>query len=247
MFPYKRRNELNIAFFSSIFSIEKNLTEKTLKASLLFRFFIEFRVTNVYIICPNSSNKEFELLKELSDYALTPPYLKKYIPISHNLKKVGLLSPMNLPFHIVHKLPIEGEIRIGKNNDFGLPQKIRTRHKSIIIVDSVKDSFIQYPLIYYNGFEIHKTNIEDILTKDNLIIGSRNGKDPLKYKDEIVSMYEEKGLTVLIGPPEGMLIKKLGENFLKKSYNFIIKQGVSDVRAEEAIISSLSLLNAILE
>lgn len=246
MFPFKRRKELNIAFFSSIFSIEKNLIEKTLKASLLFRFFIEFRVTKVYVIC-NSSDKEYEVIKELSDYALTPPYLKKYIHISPNLRKVGLLPPMNLPFHVVHKIPVEGEIRIGKNNDFGLSQKIRARYKSIMIIDSVNNSFIQYPSIYYNGFEIHKVKIEDILNKDNLIIGSRNGKDPLRYKDEIISTYEEKGLTVLIGPPEGMLIKKLGESFLKKSYNFVMKQGVSDVRAEEAIISSLSLLNAILE
>jgi predicted SPOUT superfamily RNA methylase MTH1 len=116
-----------------------------------------------------------------------------------------------------------------------------------MFTDSIKGSFIQYPMIYYDGFKIHKIRFEKILEKNNLIIGSRNGKNPLKYKEEIISMYEEKGLTLLIGPPEGMLLKKLGEKFLEKSYNFIIKQGVSDVRAEEAIISSLSLLNAILE
>ncbi|MFP3399147.1 putative RNA uridine N3 methyltransferase [Acidianus sp.] len=245
MFPFKRRKELNIAFFSSMFSIERNLTEKTLKASLLFRFFIEYRITNVYVIC--SSDKEYDLLREISKYALTPPYLKKYIPISPNLRKAGLLPPMNLPSHLVHRFPVEGEIRLGRNQDFGLHQKIRTTYRSIMFTDSIKGSFIQYPMIYYDGFKIHKIRFEKILEKNNLIIGSRNGKNPLKYKEEIISMYEEKGLTLLIGPPEGMLLKKLGEKFLEKSYNFIIKQGVSDVRAEEAIISSLSLLNAILE
>jgi len=244
MFEFPRRKELNVALFSSILSVESSIEEITLKISEIFRYLLIFRVSKLYII--NDSPKLYNIIRKIFDYAILPQYLKRTIPRQEELSKVGLLSPMNIYSHIVHKLPTEGEVRIGKEGNFGFKNSLNTKDSSILILDSVKLRYIKYPFIYYSGFKLIKCNLDDIKTKKNLIIGSRNGKDPFLYKREIADLYEKNGITLLIGPPKGNLINSFGLEFLIKSYNFIPKQGVSDIRAEEALISSLSILNLII-
>jgi predicted SPOUT superfamily RNA methylase MTH1 len=244
MFEFPRRKELNVALFSSILSVESSIEEITLKVSEIFRYLLIFRVSRLYII--NDSSRLYNIIRKIYDYAILPPYLKKTIPRQEELSKVGLLSPMNIYSHIVHRLPIEGEVRIGKGGNFGFKHSLNTKGSSVLILDSTKLDYIKYPFIYYPGFKLVKCSLDTIKNKKNLILGSRSGKDPLLYKKEIIDMYEKNGITILIGPPKGNLINSLGSQFLMKSYNFIPKQGVSDIRAEEALMSSLSILNLII-
>lgn len=247
MFPFPRRKELNLAIYSSFF-LEKTANEQIFYIALLFRTLIVFRVSKLYLV--NANNRLYSKLKKLAKYALSPPYLKREIPLDKDLSKVGLLPPMNMQSHIVHKFLVEGEIRIGKKGNFGIKELEipYAKFDSILITDSINRKFIKYPKIYYNGFTVHKITLQDLLKKENLIIGSRSGKDPFKYKSEIQEIYDKMGLTLLIGPPEGNLLRSIKcERCIKFAYNFVPKQGVSDVRVEEAIISALSILNFILQ
>lgn len=247
MYPFPRRKELNLVIYPSFFN-DKPWNERIFYISLLFRALIAFRVSKLYIV--NPEKKLYLFIKKIANYALSPPYLKKEIPIDRDLRKVGLLPPMNISFHNVHKFLVEGEIRMGRKGNFGVkgikPKNITS--DTILIVDSVNGKYIEYPRIYYNGFSVHKITLEKLLKKENLIIGSRSGKDPLKHKSEIKDMYDKLGVTLLIGPPEGRLLQSIKDkSYLFRSYNFIPKQGVSDVRVEEAIFSALSILNFILQ
>lgn len=246
MYPFPRRKELGLAIYSSFFH-NKPLNEKIFYTSLLFRTLVAFRVSKLYII--NPSEKLHLFLKKMAKYALSPPYLKKTIPLDEDLSKVGLLAPMNIPYHTVHKFLVEGESRIGEKGNFGIKNlKIKNKQNIVLVTDSVKGKIIQYPKIYYSGFSIYRTNLKNLLKKENLIIASRSGKDPLECMSEINEMYNQLGITLLIGPPEGeLLISIRNKDYLSRSYNFIPRQGVSDVRVEEAIFSALSILNFILE
>ncbi|ARM75925.1 putative RNA uridine N3 methyltransferase [Acidianus manzaensis] len=246
MYPFPRHKELNLAIYSSFFSNKSSLTEKTIYSSILFRALIEFRISKLYII--DSNKRIFSLVNKLAMYSLTPPYLKKEISFNKDLGKAGLLSPMNLIYHLVHKFPVEGEIRQGKNGNYGIKNlKVKKKYDTILVINSISGKAIQYPRIYYNGFKIYESSFDELIKKENIIIGSRSGKNPLEYKSQIKKSYEEKGLTLVIGPPEGMLLSLIGKRYLDISFNFIPKQAVSDVRVEEAVISALAVLNFILE
>ncbi|MCH4814929.1 MAG: putative RNA uridine N3 methyltransferase [Saccharolobus sp.] len=247
MFPFPRYKPLNVALFLSIFDIENSLLEITLKLSFILRVTNTFRVNKIYWITDSVNSAKLEkIIKDLTKYALLPPYLKKYVPISRNLKKVGLMSPLAIPYHLIFKQVVEGEIRLGFKGDFGLKKRINSSSKSILITDSLKVGYIDYSGFYYSGVKNEFVDFNKILNFDNLIIASRNGKNPLKAKEELANLYSKYGLTLLIGPPAGNLLQRLGKQYLDKSYNFVIKQGVLDIRAEEALAYSLSILNLLL-
>lgn len=247
IFPYSRRKDLNVILFLSIFSTERSLSEITLKVSFITRVLTIFRVTNLYWIKDINNRKLEKIISDITNYALQPPYLKKDIPLKKSLSKAGLLNPINIPSHIVAKEPIEGEYRIGKKGIFGLKDRIQTKSKIILITDSNTLKFREYNIYpYYNGFKFYFLKIDNLKKFDNLIIGSRSGKDPLAEKNEIKKLYESKGISLLIGPPEGKVLKEFDIQHNEHIYNFIPHQGVKDIRAEEALLSSLSVLNFIL-
>ncbi|GAA5420923.1 hypothetical protein Stok01_02891 [Sulfurisphaera tokodaii] len=246
MFPYPRRKELNVILFTSIFSTDKSLTEITLKMSFILRTLTIFRVSKLFWIDDLRNKYIKRVIIDIINYALKPPYLKKEIKIRKTLSKVGLLNPINIPSHIVEKEAIEGEYRIGSKGFFGLESKINTKSNVILIVNSNPVRIKEYNFYpYYNGFKFYFLNKNNILGKfENLLIASRSGKDPIKYSSEIKDMYEKKGITLIIGPPSGGLLKQLSDYI--HVYNFLPNQGVKDIRVEEALISSLSILNFIL-
>lgn len=248
MFPYPRRKNLDVILFTSIFSTERTLTEITLKLSFIIRTLTIFRVSNLYFIDDLKDKKVRKTVTDIINYALLPPYLKKEVPIKNTLKKVGILNPINIPSHLVSKEVIEGEYRVGKKGNFGFKAKERNKIKNecILVIDSLNSEFIPcnfYP--YYTGFStsfITEEELEKI--KEKVIFASRSGKDPLKYRNEIKELYEKNGIALVIGPPQGGLLKKFRNT--DYVYNFIPYQGVKDVRSEEALISSLTILNFIL-
>jgi|BEDMetMinimDraft_2_1075160.scaffolds.fasta_scaffold01221_2 hypothetical protein len=249
MYPFPRYKPLNVALFLSTFDIENSLLEITLKLSFILRVASTFRVSKIYWIEDSSKSKKLKnIVNDLTKYMLLPPYLKKYISIKPHLRKVGMASPLNIPLHAVSRSGIEGEIRLGYKGDFGIinVKKLNTNYNSILILDSLNLDYIPYRNPYYNGVKMNFVKLEKILKLDNLIIASRSGKNPVKNVQEIINLYKKSGITLLIGPPKGNLLYKLGEKYLTKSYNFAINQGVSDIRVEEALAYSLSILNVLL-
>ncbi|MEM4138713.1 MAG: putative RNA uridine N3 methyltransferase, partial [Sulfolobaceae archaeon] len=120
MFPYPRSKSFDVILFPAIFNVENTLREITIKTSFLVRILTNARVTNLYwVLQSKNDEKVIKVVNSIIKYALTPPYLKKYIKLNKNLKYVGLLDPVNTPYHVVSKDLIEGELRMGiRKNDF---------------------------------------------------------------------------------------------------------------------------------
>lgn len=246
IFPFPRRKDLNVILFTSIFYADKTLTEITLKTSFIIRTLSIFRVSNLYFIDDLKDSKVKKTVMDIINYALLPPYLKKKIPLKPTLKKVGLLNPVNIPSHMVEKEAIEGEYRVGDNGNFGLKSKISANSKTILVINSNPLKVIPYDFFpYYNGFKTKFIEQDQISSFDNIIVGSRSGKNPFEEINRIKELYEKRGITLLIGPPQGGVLKNINVG-KKYVYNFVPNQGVKDIRAEEALLISLSILNFIL-
>ncbi|AOL15773.1 hypothetical protein BFU36_02460 [Sulfolobus sp. A20] len=247
MYLFPRAKPLNVILFLSLFDIENSMLEITSKLSFILRVTCTFRVNEIFWVKDSRHNeKMMEIVDDVSKYLLAPPYLKKYIPFKSTLRKVGLLSPLNVPSHNVKKTLVEGELRLGRKGDFGFNRKIKTKSKVILVLDSIKFNFIPYINIYYDGIRMKFIEFDDIFKFDNIIVASRSGKNPLESMHEIKELYNNRGLTLLIGPPHGRVLNKLGEKYINSSYNFAINQGVMDIRTEEALAYSLSILNLML-
>jgi predicted SPOUT superfamily RNA methylase MTH1 len=252
MFPYPRSKELNVALFPSTFRVDRSLVELTLKVSFIVRILTTARVSNLFWVISSKEDKNIlNKINKIIKYSLTPPYLKKYIKYDRDLSKVGLLQPVNTPYHIVHEEPIEGEVRIGKllgknKVDVGFKKLIESNGKYFLVIDSLNYKLIKYINIYYNGFKIKNIKLNKIKKINNIIIGSRNGKNPFQEAEKIKNIYESMGLTLLIGPPDKGCIELLGYEYLDKAYNFFPMQGSKDIRAEEALAFSLSIINYII-
>jgi predicted SPOUT superfamily RNA methylase MTH1 len=256
MFLYPRRKNLSVILFTSIFDTENSLSEITLKLSYIIRFLVDFRVSELWWVRDSKRKGIEKIIRDLVEYALAPPYAKRYIPIRPTLKKVGLLEPVNIPAHVVINGGAEGEIRISVNGDIGLNKKKEKlcNKKYCLIIDSESGEIVSYPFYpYYTGFKLHFIDkkqflmiLNDKIESSNILIGSRIGVNIQTISEKIKEIYESKGLRVVIGPPKEGLAKYLN-SFNGFLINFLPKQGVKDVRAEEALMASLTLLNYFLE
>ncbi len=259
MFPYPRAHPLNVAIFLSMFQIEKSPIELVLKINYVARSLLTARVNNLFIIEDVHDNKLKKEINELIKYSLLPPYLKKTIPIKKELKYAGLLEPMNFYYHTVHAVPIEGEIRIVKKRKDGFIEtglaslSVKSGNEDGLRFIIVTDSSLGYGRyysyeIYYSGFKWKFIKLNDLTKRENLVIGSRSGKDPLAHKDELISLYETNGITLVIGPPKYGILRLVSREYVNdRLYNFFPKQGVKDIRAEEALLYSLGVLENIIE
>jgi predicted SPOUT superfamily RNA methylase MTH1 len=240
MMPFPRRKPLNVVLFLSTFSQESTTLEITLKLGEILRVASAFRVTNLYWV--NDYPEVRDVVNEVSSYALTPPYLKRLIPLKRNLKYVGLLPPINVPTHVVLKEPVEGEVRLVEKGETGLNVRLGVRSGYYLVVDSAEPKLMKYQDVYYSGPRVRiVSTIDKVFDGSFIVVGDRYGVDFWSLKDEIRQKYEESGLTVIIGPPQGLKtqVRGLGVNFVKN-------QGVKDVRTEEALASALALINAVI-
>ncbi len=98
-FPPKLPFRLYVAIPSNILSEESSLREKTMKLGIIARALAIFRASRVLIY--RRTPDESLLIRDILRYHLTPPYLKKYIPLRPFLRYVGLLPPLRAPSHDV--------------------------------------------------------------------------------------------------------------------------------------------------
>ncbi|WP_246263924.1 putative RNA uridine N3 methyltransferase [Metallosphaera tengchongensis] len=211
----------------------------------LIRFFSITRVTKIYLVKDRGLEHITVLFSKLLKYTLKPPYLKKLIPIDEDLKKVGLTQPINIPYHAVSNGLVEGEIRVTENHETGIRgiEAYSPNTSFIMIIDSKKPEFVDYVSIFYEGPQLEIVNSKRIEQMDNLILASRSGYDPQDKAKLLREMYYRTGITVLVGPPEGGILRKFSGI---PSFNFLPKQGATDVRSKEALMAGLSILNILL-
>ena len=105
----RRGVRLDVLLPMSIAAEAPHLREKTLRVGWIGRILATFRVDTV-ILYPDSTNPDIKnatLVKELLNYLVTAPYLRKRLyPLKRGLRYAGLLPPLNIPTH-----PEKGAIR----------------------------------------------------------------------------------------------------------------------------------------
>ncbi|MCQ4349622.1 MAG: hypothetical protein NO126_02035 [Sulfolobales archaeon] len=231
---------MEVVLFLSTFSQESSLLEITMKLGTILRYVNIFRVSELTWIVDRS---EFlDIVREITDYAQEVPYLKKFISLKKNLKYVGLLPPMSVPSHVVSKQAVEGEIRKVKDGEAGLGKKVRRRDGYVLVTDSRTIRVVPYENVFYEGPRVRFVRSLGELEKGRFtVVGDRYGENFDKISSLLASKYEESGIRLIIGPPTGLPPDVLGYRV-----NFVMNQGVRDVRTEEALSVALAQLNSVL-
>ncbi|MEM3268135.1 MAG: hypothetical protein QXG87_01250, partial [Metallosphaera sp.] len=186
--------------------------------------------------------ENIRIIRKLIKYSLKPPYLKKYVGKDRDLTKSGLLYPINIPYHTVSTDKVEGEIRKIERGDTGI-EGCTCSDGVALMINSEECKMTRYISIFYDGPVLEIISERDINNMENVIVSSRSGLNPLENSSFLKSLYQKKGITLLIGPPEGGVKRKF-QNL--PAFNFITKQGTSNVRSKEALFSALSILNSVL-
>jgi len=249
---------LSVAIPSSALINETDPKIKTFKVGMIARACAIFRVEEIVIYRDPKLN-ESEFIKDVLEYAETPQYLRKYIPIKRTLRYVGVLPPLKIPSHKPKRLKV-GEIREGvvvkvapdgtrwvdigvkalaplKNSNAkrGARVTVRVCSKKPLVVEEAKPE-------EYWGYKVKITELRDVLKRRNVVITSRRCDVP--SLDELKSLKTD--LTLVFGSPEeGVfeIAERLGVEVEGICWNTIPMQGVETVRLEEAIYATLSIIN----
>ena len=99
--PPKRKIKIITVVPVSILLVEQTLYEKTLLIGWLARALAMFRVDEVILFRDSeSSYEDLEVMNDILNYLLIPPYIRKYVVgRKDTLRYVGLLPPLNISTH----------------------------------------------------------------------------------------------------------------------------------------------------
>jgi len=247
---------VSIAIPSSALINENDPKIKTFKVGLIARACAIFRVEEI-IIYRDPKLNESEFIKDVLEYAETPQYLRKYIPLKSTLKYAGVLPPLKIPSHKPKRLKV-GEVRegvvvrVGPDGtrwvDIGVkalaPLKSKAKRGARVTVRVCSTN----PLVVeetkpeeYWGYKVRLAELRDVLKRENVVLTSRKCKVP--KIEEIKSL---KDVTLVFGSPEeGVfeIMRRLGIDWDGRCWNTIPMQGVETVRLEEAIYATLAIVN----
>ncbi|MDR0900924.1 MAG: RNA-binding protein [Methanobrevibacter sp.] len=217
------------------------------------------------------NSKDGDFMAEILEFMNTPQYLrKKAFPIKSSLKHVGILPPLRTPHHPV-STPEVGDFRMGftvKRNkkgtfiDIGMEDlafckeqlsvnkifsfKITKLAKEVIVTpDEPDDVYWGYKTL--STKKSLKNSLK--LVKPNLVIETTRYADNLNtIFNEFESKIEQSNsIAILFGGP----YSSLDDNIESPSWdtlkvNMVPNQGTETVRTEEAVISTLSVVNLLL-
>jgi predicted SPOUT superfamily RNA methylase MTH1 len=82
-----------------------HLREKTIRTANLIRATSIFRVKRLFLLVDTNDKRVSAELKEVLEYLLLPPYLKKYVGLKGVLRYVGMVPPLKTPLHSVSSDP----------------------------------------------------------------------------------------------------------------------------------------------
>ncbi len=262
------KSKISILLPDSVLSNEDTMLLKTRKIGIIARIVTIFRIGTVFFYRDTGSERDRLFLKEITDYISFPPYLRKYIPQSKNLRYAAILPPIQSPNHIgtIHnnKFYFSGIVHdpqsqkslidIGKSNLIEIENSSKLKDKEIIIVGtSDQEKFQQAtlpPEIFWSTqFKILTTRLEEFLSahpNTYTISASKSGtiitSDLLHHFKEI----QTPNLFLAFGPIKGSF-----KEYVKNStsidlwINMIPNQGAKTVKIEEALHSALTLMNII--
>lgn len=262
-------------FIPDSFTVEtSDLKLKTYKVGLIARAAAVFKINKVIVYKDNTGKKQgdAEFITHVLDYMNTPQYLRRQVfPLCHELKHVGILPPLRTPHHPTETLEL-GDYRQGlttKRNkkgtfvDIGADKLAFCKEKltvnkilSFRVIKLGKEILLEpdTPNDIYWGYDIISTekNLKNSLKtiKPDLVLAtSRLAPTISSIWNEVgEKIKQSKHVAILFGGPYSGLDGSVESSYWDTiSINTIPEQGTKTVRTEEAIYSTLSLLNLLFE
>jgi predicted SPOUT superfamily RNA methylase MTH1 len=223
----------------------------------------------------NISDGEF--ISKLLKYMDTPQYLRKSVfPIESNLKHVGILPPLRTPNHPTIDEFELGQYRQGltvKRNkkgtfvDIGIEKLAFCKEQltvnkvfSFKVIKIAKEVLVtpDVPTDIYWGYEASYTqknlkNSLKLINSDFILLTTRYGHAINSIFDDLKSKaIDSKSIAILFGDPYNGISETVCES-IKSSQSDVVEvntvpnQGTETVRTEEALISTLAILNIMLQ
>lgn len=262
-----------MAIPDSSLSDESTKADKSRKASILARACAIFRTETIYVYREDGNIQDRNLLITILRYLETPQFLrKKMFPRMNELKFAGVMHPLKIPSHVMPadskkikagdtrdgiivglrgrrfvdvgidaSVPYFGKKQIGKR----VTIKFKQGYPDLSIKEIPRDEASDYW-----GYTVkERASLASLLAewKESIIITSRKGKTATR---EQIAKYAEHGRPVLVvfGSPDKGVHEILGSGMKKiqnaKALNFFAGQATQTVRLEEALLGTLSIINA---
>lgn len=270
--PPRRHSSIAVVVPSSNLSLYRDWRLKTRLAGEYVRALAVFRVSAVGIFRdPDASEEDHRLFLKVSRYMLIPPYLRvKVEPLDRDLRFAGLLPPLTIyPHNPESRRPSVGDVRYGLVlNEYGqvdigwkrpcrLADAGRARPGEVMLVEvESSDPLVCRDVIdppIYAGYRVvdlsGPAKLKDFLGGCGLVVNtSKTGRCALENRETLESMLRAKSICLLFGNPRRDFDELIdGDVRIDVTLNFVPNQGTLTVRTHEALISSLAILNALLE
>jgi predicted SPOUT superfamily RNA methylase MTH1 len=264
---------LSIAIPDSSLSDETTKLDKSRKISEIARACAIFKINTIYIYQDGSHKEDRNLMLTIFKYLETPQFLRKRLfPKMNDLKFAGVLHPLKIPSHITPadaKKIKKGDVREGiivsfkgkRFVDVGINQLVPYFGHEKIGKRTTVQFKVGYPKFEvkpisreeapeYWGFGIkERANLFSLISewKGSTIVTSRKGKTATKEQISKV-LVGEKPILVVFGSPEKGVQQILGGKMSNlqnsRTLNFFPNQATETVRLEEALLGTLSIINA---
>jgi len=265
--------KISIAIPESALSDESLKIDKTRKISVLARACAIFKIETIFIYQEGDNKEDGNLIVTILKYLETPQFLRKRLfPKMNELKFAGVLHPLKIPSHITPANPKKinrGDVRegitvsirgkrfvdVGVNQLIpyfgkeGIGKRVTVQFKDVYPNLSVKAIQKNEASVYWGYVVKERANLFSLLTEwnGNTIITSRKGKNVTKDQ---INKYQksEKPLLLVFGSTDKGVHEILGGKLKNvqnaKSLNFFPNQATETVRLEEALLGTLSIINA---
>ena len=265
--------KLSVAIPESSLSDESLKIDKTRKISVLARACAIFKIDTIYVYQEGNNKQDGNLMVMILKYLETPQFLRRRLFSKVNdLKFAGVLQPLRIPSHVTPANPkkiSKGDVREGivvgvkgkRFVDVGINQLIPFYGKTPMgkrVTVQFKEGHPNFSIKEINrsetpdywGYTVkERSNLFSLLSewKGNIILTSRKGKTATK---EQIAKYtkSDQPTLVVFGSPEKGIHEILGGKMKNvqnaKSLNFFPNQATQTVRLEEALLGTLSIINA---
>ncbi len=268
--PRRRSRRVEVALPASILSVEPSLREKTLKAGIVARVLAVYRVDVVHIFRdPDTSRGDYALLRDLLDYAMTPPHLRRrLVPLKKTLRYTGLMPPVQTPRHLPPEDPGPGDlidgvveavsggsclVWLGSAGYAEVRGCGDAKPGSLVTVrvtgrdPSGRLAGVRHSWGgIYTGFKVYAAGtVEEAVRRARrsglaVVATSKFGRC-IKSPNEVPT--SEKGVLLVFGGPKKGLLEYTSEELYDAVLNLVPGQGSLTVRTEEALQASLAIIN----
>jgi predicted SPOUT superfamily RNA methylase MTH1 len=277
-----KRSGIELFLPDSFLDNTSTLMLKTMKIGIYARIFNIFRIDKVIFYNNGSNPKDKAILNDVLSYLNLPPYLRKYVPLTPNLKFSAIIPPIKSPNHTgiliqgkkikeghVIKKKLTNSSKIEMEVDVGEMVPLRmTISSDKLEFDEITDEIIvdiearkillslENDCFWKFEFKTLESDFSEYIQRkkgiNDLVLAATRLGDLItdaNVKSKLQQNINRCGkIFVLFGPLKGLFSDYLdkinfNKNLIDHWINFIPYQGTLTVKLEDAILSSLAILN----